>query len=119
MIFPANDPFNTWVQHGAIFKDAPHQAGAKLFLSWLTSKEAQQSLIANWTWSVRTDVAPPTGLRPLATYKQTNVENFQQFMSNRAEEEEFRSQLQLYVGQVAGADPADPTNALGLTPGTF
>lgn len=42
MIFPANDPFNSWVQHGAIFKNAPHKAAVKLFLSWLTSRTAQQ-----------------------------------------------------------------------------
>jgi hypothetical protein len=33
--------------------------------------------------------------------------------------ERFRSQVQLYVGQVVGPDPADPTNTLGLTPGKF
>jgi hypothetical protein len=41
------------------------------------------------------------------------------FMSDRAAVERFRSQLQLYVGSVTGADPADPDNTLGLTPGTF
>jgi len=119
MIFPANDPFNSWVQHGAIFKNAPHKAAAKLFLSWLTSRTAQQQLIAPWTWSVRKDVAPPAGLRPLATYHQTDVAGFQAFMSDRDAVERFRSQLQLYVGQVVGPDPADPTNTLGLTPGKF
>jgi len=119
MIFPANDPFNSWVQHGAIFKNAPHKTAAKLFLSWLTSRTAQQQLIAPWTWPVRKDIAPPAGLRPLATYHQTDVAGFQAFMSDRDAVERFRSQVQLYVGQVLGPDPADPTNTLGLTPGTF
>ncbi|MFD4874512.1 hypothetical protein ACFWOB_14235 [Streptomyces sp. NPDC058420] len=107
------------MQHGAIFKNAPPKAAAKLFLSWLTSRTAQQQLFAPRTWSVRKDVAPPAGLRPLATYHQTNVAGFQAFMSDRNAVERFRSQVQLYVGQVAGPDPADPTNTLGLTPGKF
>jgi ABC-type Fe3+ transport system substrate-binding protein len=119
MVYPASDPFNSWVQTGAIFKQAPHKAAARLFLSWITSQAFQKQDIATWTWSVRKDVAPPTGLRPLADYKQTNVANFAAFMANRAEVEEFRAQLQLYVGQVQGPDPADPTNSLGLTPGAF
>jgi ABC-type Fe3+ transport system substrate-binding protein len=119
MVFPAHDPFNTWVQHGAIFKQTRHKAAAELFMSWITSQSFQKQDIATFTWSVRKDVAPPAGLRPLATYKQTNVANFNAFMANRAAAEEFRSEVQLYVGQVEGPDPADPDNSLGLTPGGF
>src|SRR6185437_12467550 len=61
--------------------------------------------IAPWTWSVRKDIAPPAGLRPLATYHQTDVAGFQAFMSDRDAVERFRSQVQLYVGQVVGPDP--------------
>jgi ABC-type Fe3+ transport system substrate-binding protein len=118
-VYPASDPFNTWVQTGAIFKQAPHKAAAKLFLSWITSQGFQEQGIATWTWSVRKDLAPPAGLRPLADYKQTSVANFAAFMANRAAVEQFRSQLQLYVGQVQGPDPADPSNSLGRAPGGF
>jgi hypothetical protein len=62
-------------------------------------------------------VAPPTGLRALSIYKNTNTAAFAAFMADRAAVERFRSQLQLYVGQVTGVDPADPTGTLGLTPG--
>ena len=72
-----------------------------------------------WTWPVRKDVAPPAGLRPLATYHQTDVAGFQAFMSDRDAVERFRSQVQLYTGPVVGPDPADPTDTLGLTPGKF
>lgn len=119
MVFPASDPFNTWVQHGAIFKQAKHKAAAELFLSWITSQSFQSHGIASWTWSVRSDVAPPASLRPLADYTQTSVNNFNAFMADRGAVERFRSQLQLYVGEVQGADPADPTGSLGLTPGGF
>ncbi|MGW2743726.1 hypothetical protein [Streptomyces sp. NPDC001450] len=49
-----------------------------------------------WTWTVRRDVAPPVGLKPLASYK-----------------------AELYAGQVEGAVPADPDSTLGRTPGAF
>jgi ABC-type Fe3+ transport system substrate-binding protein len=119
MVFPASDPFNSWVQRGAIFTQAPHKAAAKLFLSWITSRSFQKKGIATWTWSVRKDVAPPTGLRPLADYKQTSVNGFNAFMADRGAVERFRTQVQLYTGQVQGADPADPTGSLGVTPGRF
>lgn len=44
---------------------------------------------------------------------------FAKFMKNRDAVERFRSQVELYVGQVEGADPADPTDTLGRTPGAF
>lgn len=119
LVLPAGERFNTWAQRGAIFKDAPHKAAAKLFMSWLSSKAAQTNVIASWTWSVRRDVAPPAGLEPLPTYKNTNPDAFARFMSDRAAVERFRSQVELYVGRVQGADPADPDNTLGRTPGRF
>ncbi|WP_369250810.1 ABC transporter substrate-binding protein [Streptomyces sp. R41] len=118
-VFSSTERFNSWAQRGAIFKKAPHKAGAKLFLSWLNSQATQKNAIATWTWSVREDIAPPAGLKPLASYKNTDPDAFVKFMSNRAAVERFRSQLELYVGQVKGADPADPTDTLGRTPGSF
>lgn len=117
--FSNGESFVSWAQRGAIFKAAKHPAAAKLFLSWLTSKAFQTNAIATWTWSVRKDVAPPAGLRPLSTYPNTNPNNFPRFMSDRAAVERFRSQVQLYVGSVTGADPADPAGSFGLDPGGF
>jgi ABC-type Fe3+ transport system substrate-binding protein len=118
-VFSASERFNTWVQRGAIFKQAPHKAAAKLFLSWLTSQTVQQNAIGTWTWSVRKDVAPPAGLQPLASYPNTNPDAFATFMSDRAAVERFRAQVELYIGPVTGPDPADPDNTLGPTPGAF
>lgn len=118
-VFSDTERFNSWVQRGAIFKQAPHKAGAKLFLSWLGSQATQKNAIATWTWSVRKDIAPPTGLQPLASYKNTDPKAFAKFMSDRAAVERFRSQVELYFGQVEGADPGDPTGTLGRTPGAF
>ncbi|WP_406437543.1 ABC transporter substrate-binding protein [Streptomyces sp. NBC_01613] len=118
-VFSSTERFNSWTQRGAIFKQAPHKAGAKLFMSWMNSQNTQKNAIATWTWSVRKDVAPPTGLQPLASYKNTDPKAFAKFMSNRSEVERFRSQVELYFGQVKGVDPGDPDGSLGRTPGTF
>jgi ABC-type Fe3+ transport system substrate-binding protein len=118
-VFSNTERFNSWAQRGAIFKKAPHKAGAKLFLSWLDSQAVQKNAIATWTWSVRKDVAPPAGLKPLASYKNTDPDAFATFMGNRGAVERFRSQVELYFGQVKGADPGDPDNTLGRTPGAL
>ncbi|WP_150136566.1 hypothetical protein [Streptomyces hyaluromycini] len=118
-VFSNSERFNSWAQRAAIFKNAPHKAGANLFLSWLDSQVVQKNAIATWTWSVRKDVAPPAGLKALASYKNTNPDAFAKFMSNRAAVERFRSQVELYFGQVKGADPGDPDGTLGRTPGAF
>ena len=118
-VFSNSERFKSWAQRGAIFKNAPHKAGAKLFLSWLDSQAVQKNAIATWTWSVRKDVAPPAGLKPLASYKNTDPDAFAKFMSDRAAVERFRSQVELYFGQVKGADPGDPVGTLGRTPGAF
>ncbi|MGW2520571.1 hypothetical protein ACWC09_26855 [Streptomyces sp. NPDC001617] len=68
---------------------------------------------------MREDVAPPTGLKLLASYKNTDPDAFARFMSNRGAVERFRTQVELYVGRVKGVDPADPDHTLGRTPGAF
>ncbi|MCX4767276.1 hypothetical protein OG562_41185 [Streptomyces sp. NBC_01275] len=78
-----------------------------------------QNVIASFTWPVRTDVAPPTGLKPLADYRTTDPLAFPKFMSGRAAVDRFKSQVELYVGAVQGPNPADPQNTLGRTPGRF
>jgi ABC-type Fe3+ transport system substrate-binding protein len=118
-VFSGSERFTTWAQRGAIFKQAKHKAAAELFLSWLTSKTVQQNAIASWTWSVRSDGAPPASLQPLADYPNTNPDTFAKFMSDRAAVDRFRAQVELYLGPVTGPDPADPDNTLGPTPGAF
>jgi ABC-type Fe3+ transport system substrate-binding protein len=119
VILPRYDRFISWAQRGAIFTRAKHKATAKLFVSWLSSATTQAKVIGSWTWSVRTDIAAPTGLKPLADYTTTDPTAFPKFMRDRAAIERFRSQVELYVGRVQGADPADPTGTLGRTPGGF
>jgi ABC-type Fe3+ transport system substrate-binding protein len=67
--FPADDPIPIWGQLGAIFKDSPHPNAAKLYLEWYMAKEQQNRI---GTWSARTDVPPPFGLKPIFDYKVAN-----------------------------------------------
>jgi hypothetical protein len=40
-------------------------------------------------------------------------------MGDRSAVKRFRSQVELYFGQVKGTDPGDPDGTLGRTPGAF
>ena len=40
-------------------------------------------------------------------------------MSDQAAVDRFRSQVELHVGPITGADPGDPDRSLGRTPGRF
>jgi ABC-type Fe3+ transport system substrate-binding protein len=67
----------TFFVTAGIFKDAPHPDAAKLFLDWYMAKD-QQSQIG--TYSARTDVEPPPGLKPLSAYRIAT--GYQQFVSD-------------------------------------
>lgn len=54
-----------WGQRAAIFKQAARPAAAKLYLNWLLSTEVQQRSFNGW--SVRTDVTPEGGPKPIPT----------------------------------------------------
>ncbi|MFF5494438.1 ABC transporter substrate-binding protein [Streptomyces aquilus] len=110
MGMPDGHPFMAWGQRLAIFKQAANPTAAKLFLNWQISTERQTSS----SWSVRTDVAAPTGLRPVWEYPNANVDGFPRFMEDRAKVEQLKQTFALYFGEVKG----DPTPGwLGLHPG--
>ncbi|MEH1125272.1 hypothetical protein [Micromonospora sp. CPCC 206061] len=75
------------------------------------SKQTQSDF---YMWSVRTDVAPHQGYRPIWDYPNANLDGFDRFMSDRGMVERFRQQLTLYVGEVKGAPSP---GWLGLHPG--
>lgn len=112
--YPENSPWVAWPQTGAILKDAPHQAAAKLYLSWILSKDAQQNAIG--TWSSRTDVAPPAGRKGIFDYKNMNPLGLGEFMSDRTALDRYKARINLYVGDVQGVNPSDPKGVLGLYP---
>jgi ABC-type Fe3+ transport system substrate-binding protein len=93
--FPARDAMPTFFVTAGIFKDAPHPNAAKLFLDWYMAKE-QQSRIG--TYSARTDVEPPAGLKPLSAYK---IETgYRQFVSDDEGLAALRKKFESYTGPV-------------------
>jgi ABC-type Fe3+ transport system substrate-binding protein len=110
-ILPKEDPFVAWPQQAAILKGAKHPEAAKLYLSWLLDTETQKNVW--YMWSVRTDVAPPKGFKPIWEYKNGDPTAFGKFLTDRQAVERFRSQITLYLGEVKG-EPS-PGN-LGLYP---
>ncbi|MDT7841981.1 ABC transporter substrate-binding protein [Streptomyces justiciae] len=105
-------PFMGWGQRMAILKEARNTAAAKLFLNWLLSTEWQKNSFNGW--SVRTDVTPPAGLKPIWEYPEAHLDGFPRFMADRAEVERWKQTFALYFGEVKGG----PTPGwLGLHPG--
>ncbi|MCW8380825.1 ABC transporter substrate-binding protein [Streptomyces justiciae] len=105
-------PFMGWGQRMAILKEARNTAAAKLFLNWQLSTEWQKNSFNGW--SVRTDVTPPAGLKPIWEYPEAHLDGFPRFMADRAEVERWKQTFALYFGEVKG----DPTPGwLGLHPG--
>jgi ABC-type Fe3+ transport system substrate-binding protein len=93
--FPAHDAMPTFVITAGIFKAAPHPNAAKLFLDWYMAKE-QQSRVGSY--SARTDVAPPPGLKPLSAYK--IVAGYRQFVSDQKRLVALRKKFESYTGPV-------------------
>ncbi|MFI5820586.1 ABC transporter substrate-binding protein [Streptomyces rishiriensis] len=105
-------PFMAWGQRTAVLEQARNSTAAKLFLNWQLSKERQSGSFNGW--SVRTDVTPPAGLKPIWAYPDAHVDGFPRFMADRAEVERWKQTFALYFGEVKG----DPTPGwLGLQPG--
>ncbi|MFJ8106008.1 ABC transporter substrate-binding protein [Streptomyces sp. NPDC096132] len=111
-VLPDSAPFMAWGQRAAILKAAANTTAAKLYLNWQLSTATQQNSFNGW--SVRTDITPPTGLKPVWEYPNANIDGFPRFMSDRAEVERLKQTFALYFGEVKG----DPTPGfLGLHPG--
>jgi len=82
-------------------------------LNWQLSEPVQASAFDGW--SVRTDVAPAGGLKPIWEYSNANLDGFPEFMNDRAEAERWKQTFALYFGEVQG--PPSP-GWLGLHPGS-
>ncbi|WP_406154662.1 extracellular solute-binding protein [Streptomyces sp. NBC_00882] len=108
----AGHPFMAWGQRVAILKQAKNSTAAKLFVNWQLSKEMQNGSFNGW--SVRTDITPPAGLKPMWEYPNAHVDGFPRFMEDRAAIERWKQTFALYFGEVKG-DPSP--GVLGLHPG--
>jgi len=109
---PDGHPFMAWGQRAALLAGARHPAAARLYMNWQISPEVQQASFDGW--SVRTDVTPSAGLKPIWDYPNAHLDGFPRFMADRAEAERWRKTFTLYFGEVHDA----PTSGwLGLRPG--
>jgi ABC-type Fe3+ transport system substrate-binding protein len=86
------DPIPVFLVAAAIFKDAPHPNGAKLFLDWYLAKEQQSR---TGTFSARADVPPPEGFQPLTSYKIDS--GYREMLSDEAKLAELRKKIAGYV----------------------
>jgi ABC-type Fe3+ transport system substrate-binding protein len=91
-VFSQADDTPVFLVGGAIFKDAPHPNAAKLYLTWYLAKEQQSR---SGTFSPRSDVPPPPGLAPLATYKIDS--GFRKLVSDESRAAELRKRFGSYI----------------------
>lgn len=100
-VLPKNDPFLTWAQTGAIFKDAKHPNAAKLYMSWQLSLPVASN---PRQFPIRQDVAPLPGFQTIDHYN-TSPEDFLAFMRDRARVERVKSLFERLIGPVQGISP--------------
>ena len=100
-VLPTSDPFLTWAQTGAIFKDAKHPAAARLYVSWMLSRPMQAQ---PRQFPLRQDVSPLPGYKPLEQYN-TSPADFLAFMRDRARVERLKSLFERLIGPVQGISP--------------
>ncbi|MFF3373542.1 ABC transporter substrate-binding protein [Streptomyces sp. NPDC002680] len=104
---PKTDRFLSWAQSASILKQAKHPETAKLYLSWLTSKEYQDTMVSQW--SVRSDVQAKNGWGTIFDYENTDPTAFAKWLRNRTEVEKFRNQIVFYLGAPKGDSPTKET----------
>jgi len=105
---PRRDVFHSWGQTAAAFREARNPAAARLFLSWMCSKEATAARTTQW--SVRRDVPPAGGYGGVERYN-TDPQAFRRFMQDRARVERLKTEFEHLIGPATGPNP---TGARGL-----
>lgn len=93
--FSTVDPLPVWPLTAGIFKGAPHPNAARLFLTWYLSKDEQARI---GTWSVRSDVPPPAGLKPILSYKLVN--SYRAFLTDEKQLVALRARFAKLVGPI-------------------
>ncbi len=93
--FPAQDVMPVFILTAGIFREAQHPNAAKLFLTWFMAKEQQSRL---GTYSARTDVPPPAGLKPLSAYK--IAAGYKAFVTDEKRLVALRKRMESYTGSV-------------------
>ena len=101
-ILPRRDVFQSWPQTGAIFKQAPHKEAAKLYMSWMASREA--TVARTTQWSVRRDVPAAGNIGAIESFN-TDPTRFRVFMKDRSRIERLKTQFEHVIGPAIGANP--------------
>ncbi len=96
--FPVDEPMPVFTVSAGIFRDAPHPAAARLYLSWLL-QPAQQA--RSPLFSTRNDVPSPAGLAPLLSYRIAN--DYVGFVSDEVRLRELRARYERLIGPVRNA----------------
>jgi ABC-type Fe3+ transport system substrate-binding protein len=100
-VAPDDLPMPVYPITTGIFAKAPHPNAAKLFLAFATSKEQQQRTAVSGAIAVRPDVDPPSGLKPLQSYR--IADGYIDFISDEVRTKELRRRFERYIGQPQGA----------------
>jgi ABC-type Fe3+ transport system substrate-binding protein len=95
LAFSEADPTAFFTLTAGIFKDAPHPSAAKLFLTWYMSPEQQKG---TGVFSARTDVPPPPGFKPLASYNAALA--YRAFVSDEPLMADLRKRFEAFTGPV-------------------
>ena len=99
---PARGYFQAWYQIGGILAKAKAPAAARLYLSYLLSKNHQDPA---WTFPARNDVAPAPGLKPIGDYSNASPAGFAAFMEDRGKVERWRFIFEGFIGPAEGVNP--------------
>jgi ABC-type Fe3+ transport system substrate-binding protein len=92
------DPIPVYYSTAGIFKDAPHPNVAKLYLTWVLAPEQQRRI---GTFSSRSDVPPPAGLKPLFSYNVTN--GYRDFVTDERLLADLRKRFEAAIGPIRNA----------------
>ena len=98
MALSETEPMPVWAQGAGVFKDAPHPNAAKLFVAWYLQPEQQRRV---GHWSSRSDVPPPEGLKPLASYDLANA--YRSFVMDEARVTALRERALKFTGPLTGS----------------
>jgi ABC-type Fe3+ transport system substrate-binding protein len=95
-VMSAKDKTPVFFTAGGILRDAPHPNTAKLYLSWLLSKEQQGRNPA--AYSPRSDLPPPAGMPPLSSPRFANA--YRDFLGDGTRLPALRKRFEAFIGPV-------------------
>ncbi len=97
-VFSEVDPIPIYYSTAGIFKDAPHPNVAKLYLTWVLQAEQQRRI---GSFSPRSDVPPPVGLKPLFSYNVAN--GYRDFVTDTSLIADLRKKFETAIGPIRNA----------------